>query len=144
MSDNIDDIIRSSRDARLIQRLTTITADRMSQVEDPRYVELLVSFYSSPPEEESNFCIQIDFKVIMPSTWTPKMYLGALHQSIRTNTLLTLESIEVSGRNYTTMNKLNWLFLIIEKEVIHWKLVTSASYLYLHGGEFQSQIAKPL
>ena len=142
MSNNIDDIIRSSRDARPIQRLTTITTDRMSQVEDPRYVELLVSFYS-PPEEESNFCIKNDFKVIMPSTWTPKMYLGALHQSIRTNSLLTLESIEVSGRNYTTMNELNWLFPI-EKEVLHWKLVTSASYLHLHGGEFQSKIAKPL
>ncbi len=142
MSNNIDDIIRSSRDARPIQRLTTITTDRMSQVEDPRYVELLVSFYS-PPEEESNFRIKNDFKVIMPSTWTPKMYLGALHQSIRTNSLLTLESIEVSGRNYTTMNELNWLFPI-EKEVLHWKLVTSASYLHLHGGEFQSKIAKPL
>jgi hypothetical protein len=142
MSNNIDDIIRSSRDARPIQRLTTITTNRISQVEDPRYVELLVSFYS-PPEEESNCCIKNDFKVIMPSTWTPKMYLGALHQSIRTNSLLTLKSIEVSGRNYTTMNELNWLFLI-KKEVLYWKLATSASYLHLHGGEFQSKIVKPL
>jgi hypothetical protein len=45
MSNSIDDIIGSSRDARPIQRLTTITTNRMLQVEDPRYVELLVSFY---------------------------------------------------------------------------------------------------
>jgi hypothetical protein len=88
----------------------------MSQVEDPRYVELLVSFYS-PPEEYSNI-IKNGFKAIMPRTWTPKMYLGVLHQSIRMNLILTLESIEVSGRNYTTMNKLSWLFPL-QKEILH-------------------------
>ncbi len=135
MSNNIDDIIRSSRDARPIQRLTTITTDRMSQVEDPRYVELLVSFYS-PPEEDF---FKSDYKVIMPSPWTPKMYLGALYQSIRTNSILTLESIEFSGRNYTTMNELIWLFPM-EKEVLDRRLLTSASYLHLQGGEFQNII----
>jgi hypothetical protein len=98
MSNNIYDIIRSSREAIPIQRLKTITTDLLSQVEDPRNVELLVSFYS-PPEEDAN-----NFEVIMPRTWTPKMYLGVLNQSIRKNSLLTLESINVSGRNYTTMN----------------------------------------
>ena len=111
MLNNIDNIIWSSRDAIPIQRLTKITTNRMLQVEDPRFVELLVSFYSLP-EEVNNF-IRNNFKVIMPRTWKPKMYLGCLHQSIRTNLLLTLESIEVSGgRNYTTRNKLNWLFPI--------------------------------
>jgi hypothetical protein len=91
-SNNIYDIIRSSREAIPIQMTTTITTDRISQVEDPRYVELLVSFYS-PPEEDANNLIKNNFKVIMPRTWTPKMYLGALHQSIRTNLLVTLESM---------------------------------------------------
>jgi hypothetical protein len=112
--------------------------DRMSEVEDPMYVELLVSFYS-PPEEDTNNCVKNDFRVIMPRTWTPKMYLGVLHQSIRTNSILTLESIEVSGRNYTTMNELNWLFPL-QKELIHSQLLTSASYIHLHGGEFQNKI----
>jgi hypothetical protein len=135
MSRNIYDILRSSRDATPIQRLSTITTDRMSQVEDPRYVELLVSFYS-PPEEDF---IKSDYKVIMPRAWTPKMYLGALHQSIRTNSILTLESIEFSGRNYTTMNELIWLFPM-QKEILHRRLFTSASYLNLVGGEFQNLI----
>jgi hypothetical protein len=137
-SNNIDDIIRSSREARPIQKTTTITTDRMSQVEDPRYIELLVSFYS-PPEEDTKNVIKNNFKVIMPRTWTPKMYLGALHQSITTNLLLVLESIDVSGRQYTTMNELNCLFLV-QKEVIHRRLITSGSYLHLHGGEFQNEI----
>ena len=135
---NIVDIIRSSREARPIQNMTTITTDRMSPVEDPMYAELLVSFYS-PPEEDSNNFIKNTFKVIMPRTWTPKMYVGALHHSIRRNLLLTLESIKVSGRNYTTINELNQLFPI-QKEIINRRLVTSGSYLNLNGGELQNKI----
>jgi hypothetical protein len=76
-------------------------------------VELLVSFYSPPEEQDAK---KNDFKVVMPQTWSPKMYLGDLNQSIRTNCLLTLESINLSGRNYTTINKLNWLFSL-KKEI---------------------------
>jgi hypothetical protein len=137
-STNIYDIIRSSRGAIPIQKVKTITTDRLSQVEDPRYVELSVSFYS-PPEEDANNFERNNFKVIMPTSWTPKMYLGSLNQSIRTNSLLTLESINCSGRNYTTMNELNWLFPL-KKEIIHMRLVTSASYLHLSGGEYQHKI----
>jgi hypothetical protein len=74
-------------------------------------VELLVSFFS-PPEEDANNFEKLDFKVIMLKTLTPKMYLLTLSQSIRTNSLLNFELINVSRRNYTTMNELliNWLF----------------------------------
>jgi hypothetical protein len=55
-SNRIYAIIRSSREAILpIQRLKTITTNRLSQVEDPRYVELLVSFYSPPEKDADNF-----------------------------------------------------------------------------------------
>jgi hypothetical protein len=38
--------------------------------------------------------------------------------------------------NYITMNELNWLFLL-QKDIIHTRLVTSASYLHLNdAGEF--------
>jgi hypothetical protein len=56
------------------------------------------------------------------------------------NSFLTLESIKVSGGNYTRMNELNWLFPI-QKAILHKRLVTSASYLHLHGDEFQSKVA---
>jgi hypothetical protein len=75
----------------------------------------------------------------MPQTWSPKMFLGALNQSIRTNRLLSLESIVLSGRRYTTINELNWLFPL-KTESIHMHLVTSAAYLHLHGGELQNKI----
>jgi hypothetical protein len=52
MSNNIYDIMRSSREALPIQKLTTITTDWLSfkVEEDPTYVELLVSFYSPAPD----------------------------------------------------------------------------------------------
>jgi hypothetical protein len=136
-SSSIYGIIRSSREAIPIQKLKTITTNRLSLVEeDPRYVELLVSIYSPPEDQDEK---NTDFKVVMPQTWSPKMYLGALNQSIRTNRLLSLESINLCGRNYTTINELNWLFPL-KKEIIHMRLVTSASYLHLYGGEFQNKI----
>jgi hypothetical protein len=71
--------------------------------EDPSFVELLVSFYSPPEDQDAK---TTDFKVVMPQTWSPKMYLGALNQSIRANRLnslsLSLESINLSGRNCST------------------------------------------
>jgi hypothetical protein len=132
-SKNIHDIIMSSRGALPIQKLTTISTDRLSEVEeDPRFVELLVSFYSPAPEGDF---FKSEFQVVMPRSWTPKIYLGALHQSITTNSMLTLESISISGRNYTTMNELNWLFHL-QKDIIHTRLVISGSYQSLKGGEF--------
>ena len=130
-SKDVYDIIRSTRGALPIQKLTTIATDRLSEVvEDPRYVELLVHFYSPAPEVDTK-----DFKVVMPRSWTPKMYLGALYQSITTNSIITLESISLSGRNYTTLNELNWLFGL-QKDIIHTRLVTSCSYQSLKGGEY--------
>ena len=97
-SHNIYDIIRSSRGALPIQKLTSIATDRLSEVkDDPRYVELLVGFYSPPPEDDTNDFKKSEFKVVMPRSWTPKMYLGALYQSITTNSIVTLESISISG-----------------------------------------------
>ncbi len=95
----------------------------------------MASFYLLAPGDTTNNFEKEDFKVTMLRSWTPKIYLGALYQSIKMNSLLTLESINISGQNYTTMNELNWLFPL-QKDVIHTRLVTSASYLHLYGGEF--------
>jgi hypothetical protein len=101
MSNTNYDIMRSSREALPIQKLlTTITTNRLSKVEeDPTHVELLVSFYSPAPDNDTNNFKKSNFKVIMPRSWTPKMYLGALYQFITTISLLTIESINFSGQN---------------------------------------------
>jgi hypothetical protein len=124
--------MQSSRKAILIQRLKTIRTHKLKAI-------LGMWSYWLASTHHLRKMLTNDFKVIMPRTWTPKMYLGALNQSIRwMNSLLALESINVSGRNYTTMNKLNWLFPF-QKGIIHMRLVTFASYLHLYGGEFQNK-----
>jgi hypothetical protein len=131
-SKNISNIIMSSRGALPIQKLTTMATDRLYEVEeDPQFVELVVHFYSPAPDDKFE---KSEFKVIMPRSWTPKIYLGALYQSITNNSLLKLESIIISGRNYTTMDELNWLFPL-QKDILHMRLVTSGSYLSMKGGE---------
>jgi hypothetical protein len=104
--------MRSSREALPIQKLTTRITNGLSEVEeDPMYVELLVSYYSPAPDNDTNNFEKRDFKVIMPRSWTPKMYLqmylGALYYQSMTNSLLTLESINISGQNYTAISELN-------------------------------------
>jgi hypothetical protein len=45
-------------------------------------------------------------KVIMSFGWTPKIYLSALNKSIRKHSILSLESIDMDGRVYSTINEL--------------------------------------
>ncbi len=69
----------------------------------------------------------------MPNTWTPKMYLLALHKSTRKNSILSIESITIDGRIYATINELQWLFSATE-EVTHSELIWSVSYVRVSGG----------
>ena len=64
----------------------TLTTSLPSENEDPRYVEpryveLLVSFYS-PPEDNNKNVEKDDFKVIIPRSWTPMIINhGTLNQT---------------------------------------------------------------
>jgi hypothetical protein len=92
-------------------------------------VELGITFY---PEDE-NQPPKFDVKVLMPAGWTPKMYVAALNKSIRRHSILSLESITINGRDYATMNELQWLFSASHKST-HSQLVCSASYICVSGG----------
>jgi hypothetical protein len=70
----------------------TISTNRVSGVEDPRYVELMVSFYTWAVNYKNPFK-KLTYKLIMPKDWTPRMYLGALNQSIMNNAVLSLELV---------------------------------------------------
>jgi hypothetical protein len=75
------DIVISARTARPKMMSNVISTDRISAVEDPRYLELIVIFYS--PEAKNKIKktpSKSDLKVVMPKDWTPIMYLGVLYQ----------------------------------------------------------------
>jgi hypothetical protein len=95
------DILMSARTARPKMMINVISTDRVSAVEDPRYLELIVKFYS--PEAKNKIKKKtpprFDLKVVMPKDWTPRMYLGVLYRSIKSNRVLTLELITLNGRS---------------------------------------------
>jgi hypothetical protein len=130
----------SSRNARRpTMMVVTISTSRVYGVEDnPRYYELLVSFYSRRQVNDKNPSKFLQYKLIMPKDWTPRMYLGALNRSIKSNTVVAIESVTLEGRTYATTNELNWLFSS-PIEVIHTRLTTSAAYLHVAGGKYRDK-----
>jgi hypothetical protein len=130
-SSRLQDILESSRDVEKVMMVATVSTDRVSRVqEDPRYLELWISFY---PRDDENQPPKSDVKVIMPKDWTPKMYLSALNKSIKKFSILSIEAITIDGRIYTTINELQWLFSATE-QVTRSQLIFSASYIRVSGG----------
>jgi hypothetical protein len=125
----LEDILQSTRHAQKVMLVTTVSSDRVSRVkENPTYVELGLTFY---PHDE-NLAPKV-VKVVMPETWAPKMYVAALNKSIKRHSILSLESITINGRIYTTINELEWLFSATE-EATHSNLICSSSYIRVSGG----------
>ena len=115
----------------------TISTNRISGVEDPRYVELMVSFYTRAVNYK-NPSKKLTYKLIMPKDWTPRMYLGPLYRSIKSNTVVSMELMTLAGRTYTPTNELKWLFAA-PTDVNHTRLTTSAAYPH---DVFQHQLAQ--
>jgi hypothetical protein len=134
---NARDIIVSSSNARPMMMVETISTNRVSEVKDPRYVELMVSFYTRADNYKKP-SKKLTYKLIMPKDWTPRMYLGALNRSIMNNSIVSLESVALDRRSYATTNELHWLFSS-PVDVIHTRLTTSAAYLRVAGGNYQSK-----
>ena len=133
-SSSLQDVIESSCNAEKVMLVMTICTDRVTQVKgNLKYLELSVTFYSYGESQSP----KLDVKVIMPEGWTPKMYLSALNKSIRKNSLLSLESICIDGRIYTTINELQWLFSATE-ESTHSLLICLALYICVSGGVLKS------
>jgi hypothetical protein len=128
-SSRLQDILQSTRNAQKVMLVTTVSTDRVSHIdENPTFVELGISFY---PQDENQAPKVV--KVVMPATWAPKMYVAALNKSIKRHSILSIESISLQGRIYTTINELQWLFSATE-EATHSQLICSASYIRVSGG----------
>ena len=122
--------------------VATVSTDRVSRVEeDPTYVELDLAFYPADTgdtrQDEENKPPKLDVKVLMPSGWTPKMYVAALNKSMKRHSIFCLESLTIQGRTYATVNELQWLFSA-SNEATHSQLTCSASYIRVSGGVLKS------
>jgi hypothetical protein len=94
--------------------VTIVSTDQVSRVDqNSTYVELGITFY---PHDESQAPKVV--KVVMPKIRAPKMYLTALKKFIKRHSILSLELMSIQGRDYITINKLQWLFSAT-KEATH-------------------------
>ena len=103
---------------------------KYQEFKNPKYQIMSLSFIrdtmkTSPQNPRS--------KVVLPNTWSPKMYLSALNKSICKNSILSIELITIDGRVYSTINELQWLFSATE-EATHSQLICSASHIRVSGG----------
>jgi hypothetical protein len=68
---SLQDILQSSRNAEKVMMVTTVSTNRVFQVkEDPKYLELWISFYPRDTWDGENQPPKLDVKVIMPQGWT--------------------------------------------------------------------------
>jgi hypothetical protein len=125
--------------------VSTITTDLLRDVEDSKYQELQVNFYSTSgtgantrmigeeaTKEEPTSTTKLSFFVIMPCTWKPRTYMAALNLSLKKYAVLSVESVQINGRSYLTINDVNNYF--VRYKTLHKKLIHSASFMNVRGG----------
>jgi hypothetical protein len=61
------------------------------------------------------------------------MHISTLNISIWKHSIISLESINIDGRVYTTINELQWLFSVME-ELMHSQSICLALYIRVSGG----------
>jgi hypothetical protein len=137
-SNNLQEIIWSSRNVTQSLMVRTITTDVRKPVDDPLYVELLVGFY--PQEDvENRFDFpnkRIQHDVVVPASWTPKMYLGALSLSLSRHPVISLSMICINGKKYKSLNDVHLLFSESAgtAQEINTSLMTAAAFIHVFGG----------
>jgi hypothetical protein len=140
---SIKSFVEETLDARPTMFVRTITTDSIRDCDENEMKQIQVNFYASSSDNEdvtrervpetTNIGIQkISFFFVMPSTWSPRMYLACLNFSISTYSVLSVETVRIKGRSYLSLNEVDHHFILFE--VIQHKLVTSASFCNVEGG----------
>ena len=82
-----------------------------------------------------------EIQALMPKSWTPKMYLGALNISIERNHSIIIETINFRGNRYISLNDIHWLFTepnLNDPSEVASKLISNAGFFNVVGGELNS------
>jgi hypothetical protein len=107
---NISNFYQETRESVPLVLVKMITTDIQQKLQDcPDFVELLIQFYPKM-EVTKNPPKIIEHYFIMPQTWAPKMYLGAVHLSISRHPVILIENLTIKGVNYLTINEVHWMF----------------------------------
>jgi hypothetical protein len=93
--ENISDFYQKTRQSVPLMLVKTITTDIRRKLQDgPDFVELVIQF-DPDTEVPQNQPENIEHYFVMPQTWVPKMYLGALHLSIYRYPVISIENITI-------------------------------------------------
>ena len=140
---SLKSFIEETLDARPTMFVRTITTDSIVDCDENDMKKIEVNFYASTSDDGeddvtservgTNVGIQkISFFLVMPSTWSPRMYLACLNSSIRKYSVLAVETVVIKGRYYLSLNDINHHFILFEE--IQRKLGTSAAFCNVKGG----------
>jgi hypothetical protein len=105
-------------------------------IDNPCYVELLISFYPQEDVENLNALPKIHHNVIVPASWNPKMYLGALSLLLSCHFIILLSLISINGQKYKSLNAIHCLFSESAgtAQEINKLLITAAEFIHVFGG----------
>jgi hypothetical protein len=133
---NISNFYQETRESVPLMLVKTMTTDMQRKLPDhPDFVELLIRFYPKTEETKDPQKI-IEHYFIMPQTWAPKMYLGAVHLSINRHPVISIENITMKGHDYLTINEVHWMFSEAAgpAENIRFSMQGAAAFICINGG----------
>lgn len=119
-----------------IMVLGSIVSFRVLPIESlPDLVFLALKFFPSTSKHTKQSQIyNFDCNVVMPSKWSPKMYLGAIQYSIDINCFLALRDVTFVRKKFVCLNEINTYFLMSERK-LNLKLTKSGAYISVKGGK---------
>ncbi len=77
--------------------------------------------------------MKLSYFLVIPRTWTPRQYLAVLSLSLKTYHVLSVETIQINGKSYLSINDVDHYFHLHETESKK-MLIESASYANVSGG----------
>ena len=148
----LSSLIDETRNAQPLFKVNTIcTGIQQLCASEKQMVEMTVRCYGSSldvvadhdmkDDEDSGHVAFKEIQVVMPKTWTPRMYLGAVCLSIDQNQSVLIESIDFRGRRFISINNIHWLFTdenLNDSSLVASRLILNAAYYNVTGGELSS------
>lgn len=139
-------IINESRDAVPLFNVSSVSTDNQKQCEsENQMVHIKIKFYGevapSDDNKNNNLHHMKEIEVVMPKSWTPRMYLGVLNISIERNHSIIIETIYFRGHRYVSINDIHWLFTesnLNDPSQVASRLISNAGYFNVFGGETSS------
>ena len=141
-------IINESRDAQPLFNVSSVCTDNQRFCAlDNQMAIITIRLYSSEfdrpvqDEEGLSYPKMKEIQAVMPKTWTPRMYLGAVNVSIERSHSIVIETIYFHGKRYVSINDVHWLFTepnLNNPSLVASKLLSNAAYFNVVGGELNS------